>query len=322
MPTTAEDTPKPVNCAVCNNEISESPTTHAEKSLECECCMKWIHTNCVKPRIDVATLKVITNLNLHWYCPPCEGAASKLHQWSVKLQAEQDSLKADLTNLKDRMKAAEDKINGIDKVTLKQEIIQELKQEQPVTKQLVKDEVTATMNAFREENPPTARLPDSPNTSSVRLTAAVKDAIAERENIDQRKLNLILYNLSEAADPTEDVTQVQDLISNKLKVNEEIVITDSTRLGKVRSDGKPRLLRITLETLSMKRKILSTVTKLRQLEENDKFHKVYIRPDLTPKQQEESKNLYTQLKTTRELNPDNQYKILKGKIIQTQPPIT
>ena len=132
----------------------------------------------------------------------------------------------------------------------------------------------------------------------------------------------MLYNLNEAADPTEDVTQVQDLISNKLEVNEDIVITDSTRLGKVRSDGKPRLLRITLETLSMKRKILSTVTKLRQLEENDKFHKVYIRPDLTPKQQDESKNLYNQLKITREQNPDNQYKILKVKIIQTQPPVT
>ena len=58
MPTAAEDTPKPVNCAVCNNDISESPTTHAEKSLECECCMKWIHTNCVKPRIDHSVLGV------------------------------------------------------------------------------------------------------------------------------------------------------------------------------------------------------------------------------------------------------------------------
>ena len=281
----------------------------------------------MKPHIDVATLKVITNLNLHWYCPPCEGAASKLHQWSVKLQAEQDNLKADLTNLKDRMKAAEDKINGIDKVTLKQElkqeIIQELKQEQPVTKQLVKDEVTATMNAFREENPvPNAPPPVSPNTSSVRLTAAVKDAITERENIDKRKLNLMLINLKEAEDPTTDIAQVQDLITNKLKVNEEIVITDSTRLGNVKPGGNPRLLKITLETLSMKRKILSTATKLRTLDENDKFYKVYIKPDLTPKQQEESKNLYDQLKLIRTQNPANQYKILKGKIILVQPPDT
>ena len=69
--------------------------------------------------------------------------------------------------------------------------------------------------------------------------------------------------------------------------------------------------------LTMKRKVLSTATKLRQLPESDKFAKVYIRPDQTPKQQEASKNLWEALKAKRILDPRHIYKIKRGVIIQT-----
>ena len=69
----------------------------------------------------------------------------------------------------------------------------------------------------------------------------------------------------------------------------------------------------------MKRKILSKATTLRQLPDDDKYAKVYIRPDLTPKQQEDSKNLWEALKTQRSEDPGNLYKIKTGRIIKVGP---
>ena len=153
----------------------------------------------------------------------------------------------------------------------------------------------------------------TPNTPT-RLNTAVNEAISERDNIDRRKLNLMLNNVKELENKT-DEDQVKELIANKLEITEDVRITDTTRLGKLRT-GSSRLLRITVESLAMKRLILSKATKLRTLPDTDAFHMVYIRPDLTPNQQKESKNLYEQLKARRLQDALHQFKIQKGKIIQ------
>ena len=153
----------------------------------------------------------------------------------------------------------------------------------------------------------------TPNTPT-RLNTAVNEAISERDNIDRRKLNLMLNNVKELENKT-DEDQVKELIANKLEITEDVRITDTTRLGKLRT-GSSRLLRITVESLAMKRLILSKATKLRTLPATDAFHMVYIRPDLTPNQQKESKKLYEQLKARRLQDALHQFKIQKGKIIQ------
>ena len=73
----------------------------------------------------------------------------------------------------------------------------------------------------------------------------------------------------------------------------------------------------------MKRKILASATKLRNIPHDDKYAKVYVKPDLTKKQQADSKNLSEALKQKRLSDPTNQYIISKGKIIikpTTDPP--
>ena len=71
----------------------------------------------------------------------------------------------------------------------------------------------------------------------------------------------------------------------------------------------------------MKRAILANATKLRKLAEDDQFARVYIRPDLTPKQQVESKNLYTELTKVRDRNPTKTYKIKRGTIMEVLPQV-
>ena len=90
-------------------------------------------------------------------------------------------------------------------------------------------------------------------------------------------------------------------------------------MGKPRTDDKPRLVKIALETLAMKRKILANVTKLRQLPDENKFSKVYVKPDMTPKQIQASKNLWETLQRTKREDPHHIYKIKKGEIINVGP---
>ena len=99
----------PVNCAICNQEISESPSTYNENSLECECCIKWFHVKCVNLD-EEDKYNAIVNFNLHWYCTHCEGAASKLFQNITSLKAEQLKLREDLTTLSQRLDNSEAEI--------------------------------------------------------------------------------------------------------------------------------------------------------------------------------------------------------------------
>ena len=197
-----------------------------------------------------------------------------------------------------------------------------------IIKEKVDETVAVKLQTLKDEyqiNFPLLPNPDEnnpiiPNTpiSNVRLTTAVNEAMIERDNIEKRKLKLMLHNLKEVENATEDINQVKQLLSEKLEITEDIAITDITRIGNRRTDNKPRLLRIELSTLSQKRIILASATKLRQLNEEDPFARVYIRPDLTPKQQEASKNLYRELVAQREEDPDSRYKIKKGQIIKLE----
>lgn len=140
----------------------------------------------------------------------------------------------------------------------------------------------------------------------------------EQEDIQSRKLQLMIHNLEEVNELEEDAQQIQALIG-KLNIGEEVQLNDIRRMGNA-DPAKIRLTRIAVQSLSVKRKILAKAKRLRELPETDKFAKVYIRPDLTVKQQKESKNLYDTLQQKRREDPYTHYKIQKGKIITVPGP--
>ena len=80
------------------------------------------------------------------------------------------------------------------------------------------------------------------------------------------------------------------------------------------SPEKTRPIKIVMENTDSKKQILSKAAQLREIPQDDPYAKIYIRPDLTKLQLEESKNLYQQLVKTREKHPTQTWKIVKGKI--------
>ena len=76
-------------------------------------------------------------------------------------------------------------------------------------------------------------------------------------------------------------------------------------------------MRLKFITQRSRKELLSKSINLRNSEEDHIKANVYVRPDLTRRQQEESKNLRDLLRKTRDDNPNHTYKIKYNKIICT-----
>ena len=146
------------------------------------------------------------------------------------------------------------------------------------------------------------------------LSSTVEDICTEREKIFARRNQILVMNFKENVSSDEDKKQLNELFG-MLHLDEEVTIEKADRLGEKRRDGKPRFLRVEMSNINMKRKILGNATKLRNVPDGHKFNKVFIKPNLTEKQQEESKNLQAELKKRRDKEPTKRMKISKGKIV-------
>ena len=225
---------------------------------------------------------------------------------SSKIKANSESvvkMRKDITDLEETQKANTEKLKNI-KETIKTE---------------VNDIITKlNLNQF----PPLVTTDDNtdaaPPAVKEKLTQfrqMVNTQCAERDEIMKRKCQLMIFNLKEPGTAEADKQQVYDLL-NILQIDEQIQIEDLTRMGKQR-EGKHKPIRITVQNVTVKRKILAKATKLRDIPSTDKF--AYIKPNLTIQQSKDSKKLNEDLRTRRLAEPTKTLKIYRGKIIEVRP---
>ena len=145
----------------------------------------------------------------------------------------------------------------------------------------------------------------------------------EEKEKEKCRLNLIIHNVEESADVDSSVRKEHDikLVDSVLRqyLGISTKIEKAIRLGKrtdILSTTKPRLLKITISSEQDKAKILCSCTKLSNCENPAEIQKLFITPDLTPREQEANKALRTELK---ELNKEqNLYRIKNGKIVRRE----
>lgn len=152
------------------------------------------------------------------------------------------------------------------------------------------------------------------NNGATNDTRALRQGLSELEDIEKRKLNLVVFNLPEAGNPDGDIEKFKTMIKDEFKLS--VKVKEATRLGR-RNEDKPRMLRIRLEALSEKKLILSKAKDLR-VSTDTIYSTVYIRPDLTKKQLEESKNLREQLKDKRSKDSTKKWTIRRGEIVELE----
>ena len=110
----------------------------------------------------------------------------------------------------------------------------------------------------------------------------------------------------------EDKEEVLSVISEGLGL-EDVAVESTIRLGK-REEEKTRLLRVTVESVKVKRSILQKAKKLR---ESEKWKSVFITPDLSPKERKRNKELRDELKRRTDEGEEDLV-IRRGKIVKIQ----
>ena len=139
------------------------------------------------------------------------------------------------------------------------------------------------------------------------IQTIVRSEINEQAEIEKIKMNLVVSGMAETESDEEDKTAVLSLIQEQLDITADIDKTQ--RIGKQKTPNHTH----------SRKEVLAKVTNLRNSTNEHIKKLVYIRPDLTPEQLKQSKNLRDLLKTTKAANPTKKYKIRKNEIIEVTP---
>jgi hypothetical protein len=140
----------------------------------------------------------------------------------------------------------------------------------------------------------------------------------EREEIDRRRLNIIIHGLKEPEAAEEDGKKVEDdelIISMLHQIGcDDVSVTELTRLGKKSDDRqKPRPVRLVISSEQQKNKILRQSKNLKGKKDRG-WDKVFIHQDQTPKQRTIRRQLIQELKE-REQKGERNLLLFNGKIV-------
>ena len=125
---------------------------------------------------------------------------------------------------------------------------------------------------------------------------------SERDEQLKRKNNVIVFGLEESSSNDASVRIVDDLdkiqsVASQLQMQHDCDITKVVRLGKKQEgeDVNPRPMLVTFQSEEAKIDLLKKAKNLRSMKEGG-LNKIFIAPDMTPKQREARKKLVAELK--------------------------
>jgi len=322
------------SCLKCDQELGAE-----SKALQCDLCGSWIHSECesISDETYESLNDALGNLsNVVYYCDSnnCISRIRQIlfdffnqHSSEAKVtSAIQETISKCSSNLYSDLQSKICDINTQmkDLVANNQQLQEQIKTISNSMKDLHKKSYTAAVQSS-DFQPPTAQedaaIPSNfsqsqPPTSDA-LRNAVSSVINEEKEKQKCKLNLIVHNMSEpsADEPharkNQDIASLQDILSTHLNVH--VHISNAIRLGK-KGGPKPRLLKVTVESDEEKAAILRNTKKLRTPTIPEQLKRMYITPDLTPREQEANKALRSELAQRNQSG--NQYKIKNGRIVR------
>ena len=137
-----------------------------------------------------------------------------------------------------------------------------------------------------------AKIEDIQSSLDTKIEQQVEKSLLAYKEREERKCNIILHNVSE---PTGDDKKKEDLenimgIVRSVKC-EEIKVESFFRLGKP-TEGKKRLIKVCLDSVNSKHKMLGGTKVLREKKDGDYtsvWSNIFITPDLTKEEREKIK---------------------------------
>ena len=237
-------------CAKCDANCTKS-----QHALQCNCCEQWLHKDCVEGMSEDYYDNVKKSVEVFglsaFLCRTCRKVVVKLTKGQKDMEGRMKAVERENETLRARVEVLEKKMTGYEGGLKKVETGLEKAKED------VKEEV--------------------------RLDFIEKE---ERSN------NMVIYGLkeSEKTDSKERVKEDEEKVLQIMESMEmEVVKADvevKFRAGKKREDGKPRPLIVRFKEEEKKERALNDARKLAR---KDEWKRVFLAPDLTPKQREEDR---------------------------------
>jgi len=170
-------------------------------------------------------------------------------------------------------------------------------------------------------------LPGAPARREVEerrsIVSAVKDKIEEDKEEDaeiaKRKTNVIVFGLNESQSDDAEESNMEDSCKISEMLHEMNVsgigVRQVFRLGACQTDqdAQPRPVKVVLDNEEQHQTMLKSAKNLRNAVRGG-WNKVFVQPDLTPKQRMARRQLVTQLKE-RQLRGESNLIIVNNKIV-------
>lgn len=306
-------------CGECGKEV-------VKEAVECEVCERWFHIKCVG--VAAGTYKVLgAEKSIHWFCKGCDKGV--VNTWR-KLQERQDKLEKELAEVREEVRGLKGKIGKMesglesnrkewkefDKRIKKMEDNdkeKELRNDQMVLKEVEGMKISFKGIVKEQELEREKELKSKDKE--------IQQKMIEMLEREKRRNNIIIRGINESMEGDEkaEVDRILQVLVEEVSIKYEIV----GRVGRLEKEGgvgRCRPLRIRIEELDQKRRLLSRGKNLKEAKD-DMLKKVYVAPDLTRLQQEEDKKLRDKLKELREEGMKNgnertNVKIIRGEIVR------
>ena len=152
----------------------------------------------------------------------------------------------------------------------------------------VKAEISSYSDALQSRG-----MPAEQTVSSTDMKTAVRTALSEKADEEERETNIVIFGLEEKSG--EKLGERVNELLGKLELGEKPRFT-ARRVGEVRQGATKRPVKVSLRSSLIARRILAKSPKLRGVEN---YNEVYVSPDRTPEQRTIQRELVSELKRRR-----------------------
>ena len=325
-----------------SKEICGDPTcgkilSTTDNLFECNECKVKFHPACTKIKEVVYKLLLIEKLHggLFWRCRNCVTLTSDRLVKKTEFTEKMDKLSDKINSLNSTVDA---RLKVIEKhaISIPKEVKHSMMSYSDVIKRNIKEnnETKTAVNNINEsvqqiQTNLTSKFQNE-NSAISDLSKTIKkvksklEETAESEAHTQAKArkanNVCVFNLPESSDDNAELSFAQDVQKIKIVLGDYIRkddIKQIRRIAVVERSIKPRPLIITFSNSDVRAKILK-LWDLKYQDSNQEEHRIFIKPDMTKKEQMEHKQLVKELQERRaegELN----LVIRNGRIISKRP---
>ena len=277
-------------CKGCNKNVPAN-----SESLQCDHCTEWWHRDCGQlSQKDYNYLKDNPQTTMKWFCDSCSNDQKKndTNGHSAQCDGKIDNLTKIIQTMQEQQQTIQNQMTTMQtQMALVLEMIKKDKNEEPIE-------------------------------LDTKIEVKVVEMLDEDREKQEKRNNMIVYNVEEAPDSEEngkelkeDIEKVREVLSVVHPDASKISLTDVTvtRCGFNKKKDKMRPIRVKLMENSTKGVIFKNSWKLK---EHDKFKKVGLSNDKTAREQLKDRELRSRLQDKKKETGEDDWIIYKDNIIK------